>query len=458
MAKDPEHIGELKRALGQRLADLRKAAAVTQQDVARHTFVDRTYVSHAERGQQMPTERSFWVAADEYLGANGCLCAAFDEVVAAQHQVKQAELDALRARHQISSPSPPAHSGSLRTAALTDAQMRSDAWRDHGPNPLAEAYANSELELIEFTRLAEATDISAGTLDELEVVTDQLCRDYPTADAAQLRASTSAHLRYVLGRLDGRTTFAQHRELLVRAGWLALLLGCVTHDLGDRSAAGRARRLASRLGQQAEHGQIIAWSYELGAWYALLEGHYPTVVDLSHRGLQHAGVSSAAVQLTLQAGRGYARMGDGQARTALDAGRKILDQLPRPDHPEHHFVFDPDKHIFYVATILTWLGKDDTAAQEHAHEVVRYCHETGRWPMRLGTTLVNLGMIAGRRGDLDEAIEHGTAALDLNRRSAELIPQAEELYRDLTSRYPKERLIDHYRERLIAAKRESGGS
>jgi transcriptional regulator with XRE-family HTH domain len=102
MAKDPEHIGELKRALGQRLADLRKAAAVTQQDLARHTFVDRTYVSHAERGQQMPTERSFWVAADEYLGANGCLRAAFDEMVAAQHQAKQSELDALRARHQLS--------------------------------------------------------------------------------------------------------------------------------------------------------------------------------------------------------------------------------------------------------------------------------------------------------------------------------------------------------------------
>jgi Tfp pilus assembly protein PilF len=117
-------------------------------------------------------------------------------------------------------------------------------------------------------------------------------------------------------------------------------------------------------------------------------------------------------------------------------------------------VFDPGKHTFYVATILTWLGKDDTAAEEHAREVVRYCHETGRWPTRLGTTLINLGMIAGRRGDLDEAIEHGTTALELNRRSAELLPRAEELHRDLANRYPKERLIDHYRERLTAAKHE----
>ena len=98
MADAPAHIAELKRALGQRIADLRRAARLTQQDVARHTFVDRTYVSHAERGLHMP-ERAFWVAADTYLDADGSLYTAYDELAAAQHAVKQAELDALRARH-----------------------------------------------------------------------------------------------------------------------------------------------------------------------------------------------------------------------------------------------------------------------------------------------------------------------------------------------------------------------
>lgn len=75
------------------------------------------------------------------------------------------------------------------------------------------------------------------------------------------------------------------------------------------------------------------------------------------------------MQLTLQAGRGYARMGDGEARTALDAGRKI-----------------------------------------------RYCHETGRWPTRLGTTPVNLGVIAGgeaiwtRRSNTAQQRSNSTAA------------------------------------------------
>jgi transcriptional regulator with XRE-family HTH domain len=416
------------------------AAGYTQESFAEKLGVDRSTVGRWERGIQSPQP---WQRPD--------LAAALD--------ISLDELDDLLRRTKQRD-TVVSGSGSLARRVTGEGSVHGDDVpvqdSDAGAEPDADTGLPtiSGLELIELTRQAEATDISPATLNALEVATDRLCRAYPTTDAAQLRTRTTAYLRYVLGRLDGRTTLAHHRELLVRAGWLALLLGCVVYDLGDRPAAGQARRLAFQLGRQAEHGQIIAWSYELGAWYALLEGRYPHVVDLSNRGLQHAGVSSAAVQLTLQAGRGYARMGDTQARTYLDAGRKILEQLPDPEHPEHHFVFDPDKHTFYVATILTWLGKDDTAAEEHAREVVRYCHETGRWPTRLGTTLINLGMLAGRRGDLDEAIEHGTTALELNRRSAELIPRAKELYQDLTSRYPKERLVDHFRERLAEAKRE----
>src|ERR1022692_2372185 len=43
----------------------------------------------------------------------------------------------------------------------------------------------------------------------------------------------------------------------------------------------------------------------------------------------------------------------------------------------------------------------------------------------------------GRRGDLDEAISHGTAALRLPRRSAELLPRAGELCRAMADRYPR---------------------
>jgi hypothetical protein len=56
-------------------------------------------------------------------------------------------------------------------------------------------------------------------------------------------------------------------------------------------------------------------------------------------------------------------------RASLDRGAKLLEQIPKPDHPENHFVFDHTKWIFYAADCYTWLG-DDQPAEEHAREVI----------------------------------------------------------------------------------------
>jgi len=155
--------------------------------------------------------------------------------------------------------------------------------------------------------------------------------------------------------------------------------------------------MTRQLGEHAGHGELVAWSFEIAAWYALVEGRFPHVVELREAGLGHAGAGNATVQLTLQASPAYARMGDKRATETLAAGKAILERLPVPDHPEHHFVFDRYKYEFCTATIYTWLGTDDRAAEENAREVVARCLGSGgviRWPTRLSTTLVNLGQIA----------------------------------------------------------------
>jgi len=86
--------------LGQRLGEARRAVHTTQCDLARRTYVDRSYVSHAEHGRFVP-ERKFWVLTDDHLGANGALIAAYDQFDTIRQARKQAELDALRGRHQV---------------------------------------------------------------------------------------------------------------------------------------------------------------------------------------------------------------------------------------------------------------------------------------------------------------------------------------------------------------------
>jgi transcriptional regulator with XRE-family HTH domain len=310
--------------------------------------------------------------------------------------------------------------------------------------------ADSSIELIELMRQAESSDLGSGTIEALQVATDRLCRDYPTAAAPLLVNRSKRHLGYVTGLLNKRPTLRQHRELLVIGGWLAALLACVSYDAGDPAAAEIARRMTRQFGEHADHGELVAWSFETAAWFALVEGRFADAVALSEAGIEHAGLSNAGVQLHLQAARGYARMGDSRAQGMLAAGRVMLSRLPESVHPENHFMFDQDKYEFYAATIYTWLGSDDKAADEHARWVVHQCRrgDEVRWPMRLANSEVDLALLASRRGDLDQAVALGRSALGFERRSAQLFPRAFELERVLVARYPHEKLTGEYREML----------
>jgi transcriptional regulator with XRE-family HTH domain len=322
----------------------------------------------------------------------------------------------------------------------------------------AEAF-RSEAELVDtldLARMVSVSDIGQGTLDTLQEAAELLCRAYPSASAAELRARTKQRLRYISGLLHGRLTLAQHRELLVTIGWLALLLGCVHYDLGEREEAEAARQAAYQAGLQAGHGEIVAWSYEMGAWFALTEGRYHDVVDYARAGQQHAGLTNAMIQLVLQQARGQARLGQRRdVHASLDHGARLLEQLPRPEHPENHFVFDHTKWIFYAATCYTWLG-DDEPAEEYARELIAYHTRpdgSSNAPMRTAMSHIDLGLIRARHGDLDQAVDHGLTALGYERKTeASLLSHAADLDQLLDDRYPDERLAKDFHQRYRDAR------
>lgn len=324
--------------LGSELRRLLAERGMSLRDLARHVPCDSGNLSKIARGQKRPSPE-LAARLDEVLGAGGGLAAL----------------------------APAVAPGALVT----------------------------DLDLIELARRAEASDLGSGTLDLLNVAVDGMCGDYPGADAAALSARAGRHLRYVTRLLGGRVTLAQHRELLVISGWLSALIVCTCYDTGDAVTARTACRMTRQFGSQAAHAVLVAWSFEIAAWFALVESGCPETVALSEAGLERAGVKNTRVQLSLQ------------------ASRTRLDRLPPPEQHGDHFVFDGAKYEFYVATILTWLGSDDVAAEAQVREVVRQCGEVGGWPTRLGTMRLNLGLLAARRGHLDEAISHGSAALRL---------------------------------------------
>jgi transcriptional regulator with XRE-family HTH domain len=83
------------RRLGQALAEWRKAAGISQGQLARRLSYDRTTVAHAERGAQVPAE-DFWRSCDAVLAAEGTLVRLYEAVQEAKQ--RKAEQAAARAR------------------------------------------------------------------------------------------------------------------------------------------------------------------------------------------------------------------------------------------------------------------------------------------------------------------------------------------------------------------------
>ena len=128
--------------------------------------------------------------------------------------------------------------------------------------------------------------------------------------------------------------------------------------------------------------------------------------------------SKAAVQLSGQQAKAYARMGLAEeVHEALEKGRALLDKLPYPDRPEHHFVVDPDKWDFYVMDTYRIVGSDELAKRNAEEVIQRNVNTEGVLvaPMRNAEALT-LGVIAARQGDVEEA-----TAFEENRRGSSYV-------------------------------------
>lgn len=318
---------------------------------------------------------------------------------------------------------------------------------------LSGATGLSTLEVV--TRL-RSSSVDQATLDAMRITADQLCSDYPYLPAGQLLVEGRAWLHRISSVLGARLSLAQHREMLVTAGWLALLVGCVEYDSGDRSAAEATRQVALSLGSEAGHADIEGWAHEMQAWFDLTGGNYHGVITASEAGIAAAGRGSVSVQLAAQKAKAWARIGDRrQVEVALDQGRKLLEALPYPANLDHHFVVDPGKFDFYAMDCYRRLREDRLAAT-YAAEVIDASTDgdgTERAPMRIAEARITQGVVAARNGDVEQAVTLGTKALAGDRQSLpSLVMVSGELTSLLTDRYRAEPEVSDYLDQVRALK------
>ncbi|MGH3864709.1 MAG: helix-turn-helix domain-containing protein [Pseudonocardiaceae bacterium] len=376
------------RTFGDTLHQLRAKAGLTQADLAKQSNWSQSQISRTEKNLFLPDEATIQ-RLDQALGANGQLLTAY-----ASARTSSAEL---------------VHPG-----------------RD----PLA---------FSDLVRKIHRTDVGRDTIDHLTVITEQLCCEYVSRRPEDLRADAHHQLEDVQSLLEGRTRLSEHRELLVIAGWLSLLIGCVNYDLGLARHAETARTTAAQLGREAGHGDIIAWSLEMSAWFALTQGRLRSVLDYADAGITAAPHASVAVQLAAQTAKAHARMGNrSEVRHALDQGFRLLDGHEHPTRPENHFIIDPAKWDFYAMDCYRIEG-DNTRAAEHAHEVLRLSERpdgSDRSPMRATEARLTLAIVSLRDGDIDCATDWARKAFETDRKSIKSLTMiTDELYHEARTQF-----------------------
>lgn len=436
MAREPEAVAELRRALGERLATFRKAADVTQGQLAAAAYLDRTTVSHIEKGRTRAGE-SFWQAADRLTEAGGQLLAAYRQLEAAKREyeatTRASELAVVRAK-----------ADGIRSSPLS-------VWNTPPQT------ADDEVAAIELARRVAASDVSGETLEHLEHAFDELAMAYPVTPPAELLVRLRHHLSYVGALLDSRMTLHERKRLIVVGGWLSLLAATVHVDLNQPAAATARLRTAASMAQHTGHDEIRAWCFETEAWRVLTEGNYRRALELSRAAQELAPIgSSVAIQATAQEGRAWARLHHpSETYSAIERVNKLVSPLKRPDRPEHHYRYDPDKSVAYVATTLAWVG--DTAAETYAREIIarlKPSESNGKWPRRIASANLDLALALLVANRLDEACDAAQQAILSGRvvpsnqwRAAEVVSAVEARQlpeaKDLREAYEELRLGDN---------------
>ncbi|MEU8642052.1 tetratricopeptide repeat protein [Streptomyces sp. NPDC048674] len=339
------------------------------------------------------------------------------------------------------------------THALFPAPARRDGDR--------EILAASGMETLEIVSRLNRSDVDSATLDALRITTDRLCSEYPYMPSGQLIIEGRQWLRRVVELHTKSLTLAQHREVLALSGWLALLVGCVEYDMGDRHAAESTRRAALSLATEADHPEVAGWAHEMRAWFALTTGDYRGVISAAQAGGEVAPHHSVAVQLAGQEAKAWARLGDRrQVEVALDKGRRLLEGMPHPENLDNHFVVDPAKFDFYSMDCYRLVG-EDKLARALAEEVLRAGTDFDgreRSPMRNAEARVTLGVTAARDGDLEQALKMGERALEGDRQSVpSLIMTSRELAAEMKRGYAAEPAAQEYLKRLRILGQEKPG-
>ncbi len=321
-----------------------------------------------------------------------------------------------------------------------------------GPSDL---FTNAAADAMEFTRRAEASNVGPHTVEHLKLAIAGMAAGFAHTPPAELFPKARWYRQKVAHLIDSPHTLRQGRGLYRSAGWLSIVLGWLSHDLGDAVAADAYCLDAWEHGWQAEDGAVCAMAMDAQASIAMYT-HRPTVArDAALKGLSRAPEgSAAATRVSAQLTRAHAGIGAYDHFTdALHATRTRLDQLETQDSTL--FSVDTGRVASYAASSYIWLGQPKQAVPYAKEAIVFYGNASPeeRSPTREAIARLDLALAYVELGAPDDAAQEVDTALASERLTGSVVSRLGDLETTMNRKYPQLDLTRtvHQRNLLLTA-------
>jgi len=313
-------------------------------------------------------------------------------------------------------------------------------------------FAQATAEAMEFTRRAEASEIGPQTLEHLELAISGMAAAFAYTPPAEMFRTARVYRQRVAGFIEGKQTLRQRRELYRQAGWLSIILGWLSHDLGDPLAAEAHCLDAWEHGWQAEDGEICGWAMDTAATIAMYNYRPERARDAAAKGVAQAPAgSAAAVRLACQLTRAHGRLGQrDRFDDSLAATQRQFDQLP--DQGVGLFSADAGRIASYAATSSIWLRRPDDAVR-YAREALDFyagVDPADRSPTREAISRLDLGLALIAMNAPDGAAEEALTALNSERITGAVLTRAGEVSAALLRLYPTLAATREVRDRYLS--------
>jgi len=346
--KESEIIDNARRELGAELAAYRRAAGLSQAELASFVSYSRSTVANVETGRQhVPAD--FWEKADLACHAEGALANASNHVETLVRREREKA-----ARHATSSrlvlPDSSVVGVVLGPASkeVAAASVEDGSWLD--------AIARAASEARGYAQKAAVTEVGPGTVEQFTADVIRLSRAYISAPPLPLFAAMHQGVSRVQAALDQKLYPAQARDLNFLAGALCGLMANASLDLGLEEAADDLARAAWTHGRIIDHAPLMGWARGTQALAAIWDKRHLDAARHAEDGLANTPTGMGAVRLNAIHARALAALGDGdQARAAMKAAEKARAGAAPDDLHDGiagEFAFDQAKLRYYEALSL----------------------------------------------------------------------------------------------------------